>query len=317
MNRASPISENKQGIDWAEKRWKELLVEQRKFMWLEDTVDKLADWTGLRPGMTAVDVGCGLGYLGYTYWRYFGEGGFYIGIDSSSENLKDAAEAAKRWAVDGEACFTTGEAYKLPFTDNVADSVMCQVLLMHLEKPKLALAEMVRVAKPGGLIICEEPDNLSSMLVRRYSSAPELDVEEELLSRKVTLIGNEGRIKLGRGDQSVGAKVPRMMKQLGLYDVEIRQNDQVWFLQPPYEGPVQKHRLEMVKRNVSDEKRYKFWQKRGREEFLAGGGDPEEYDRFVELSDRFRPIIRRQIEEGEFFACSAHHFFVIKGRKPR
>ncbi|MHA1194333.1 MAG: methyltransferase domain-containing protein, partial [Promethearchaeota archaeon] len=64
-------------IDWSEDRFKDMLVYQRKFLWHDDAIDKLAVWMGLRQGMTAVDVGCGLGYLGYTFWPYFGESGHY------------------------------------------------------------------------------------------------------------------------------------------------------------------------------------------------------------------------------------------------
>ncbi len=116
---------------------------------------------------------------------------------------------------------------------------MCQTLLMHLEKPELALAEMVRVVKPGGLIMCNEPDNLSTMLAKHYWSIPELDIEEELLIKKVYLITNKGHIKLGRGDQNIGSKVPVMMKRLALTEIEARMNDKVQFLHPPYEGPLQ------------------------------------------------------------------------------
>ena len=167
-----------------------MLIDQRKFMWHQDTVDKLAVWLGLVPGMTAVDVGCGLGNLGYTYWHYFGEGGHYFGVDTSSELIREATEAAKEWATGGETKFVVGDAYKLPFPDNFADWVMCQTLLMHLEKPELTLAEMVRVAKPGGLIMCIEPDNLSTSLAKPCWSIPELDIEEELLIKKVYLICN-------------------------------------------------------------------------------------------------------------------------------
>lgn len=62
------MNQDKKKIDWSKGRWKEMLIEQRKFMWHKDTIDKLAVWLELKPGMTAVDVGCGLGNLGYTYW---------------------------------------------------------------------------------------------------------------------------------------------------------------------------------------------------------------------------------------------------------
>jgi len=303
-------------IDWSEKCWKEMLVYQRKSMLLEDTLEKLATWLGLKPGMTAVDVGCGLGYLGYTYWPYFGEGGRYFGVDVSPELVKDAEKAAKEWAKGGEASFVVGDAYKLPFPQDFADIVMCQALLFQLEKPELALAEMVRVAKPGGLIMCQEPDNLSAMLVMHYSSLPELDIEEQLLFKKVALIYNQGRIKLEQGDWSIGIKVPRMMNKLGLIDIGIRLNDRVHYLEPPYQDTLQKDALEKLKKELLDQKRHQIWMERLKDGFLAGGGKPDDFERYREINQRTLSVLRQQIEEGKYFACSSGDIYIIKGRKP-
>ena len=155
-------------VDWSKGKWKDMLIDQRKFMWKDDTLDKLVKWLKLRQGMTAVDVGCGLGYLGYTYWPHFGKGGTYFGVDQSKGLIKEATLLSKKWAKGGKAKFIQADAYNLPFPDNFTDWVMCQVILMHLEKPKKALEEMVRIVKPGGLIMCNEPDNLSTMLSKPY-----------------------------------------------------------------------------------------------------------------------------------------------------
>ncbi len=311
------MNQNKKRIDWSEECWKEMLVYQRKYAWFDDTLDKFAAWLGLKPGMTAVDVGCGLGYLGYTYWPYFGKGGQYLGVDVSPELLRDAAKVAKEWAVGGEACFTEGDVYKLPFPDSFADLVMCQALLMHLEKPELALAEMARVAKPGGLIMCNEPDNLSPMLAKRHWSLPELDIEEQLLLAKIVIISNKGRIKLGQGDNSIGTRVPRMMKELGLTDIGVRLNDRVFYVEPPYPDPLQKHSLESVKKELLDEKRREIFMDRGKKEFLAGGGDPKEFEHYREINDRVMSILRQQIDDGKYFACGSTDFYIIKGRKAK
>jgi SAM-dependent methyltransferase len=309
------MSKDRKRADWSEGCWKEMLIDQRKFMWHQDTLAKLAVWLELVPGMTAVDVGCGLGNLGYIYWQYFGKGGRYFGVDISSELFRDAAEAAKEWATGGEAKFIAGDAYKLPFSDDFADWVMCQTLLMHLEKPELALAEMVRVAKPGGLIMCNEPDNLSSALAKSCWSLPELDIEEEVLLKKVYLICHKGSIKLGRGDDSIGSQVPVMMEKLGLVDIEARLNDKVGFLHPPYEGPQQQNSIYMIKKRILDQR--EFWMERVREEFLAGGGDPNEFERYRKISDRVRFIFQKQLEDGVYTVCGHGFFYVIKGRKPK
>jgi hypothetical protein len=131
----------------------------------------------------------------------------------------------------------------------------------------------------------------------------------------VYLICNKGSIKLGRGDHSIGSRVPAMMNQLGLVDIECRLNDKVGFLRPPYEGPQQQNSLLMIKKRVLDQS--EFWTERAREEFLAGGGDPDEFERYRKISDRVKLILQKQLEEGKYTVCSPGFFFIIKGRKPK
>jgi ubiquinone/menaquinone biosynthesis C-methylase UbiE len=302
--------------DWSKPLWKEMLVYQRQMLWLDDTLERLAAWMGITHGMTAVDVGCGLGYLGHAYWPYFGKGGRYIGVDSSPDLIKDATAAAKEWAGGGKTEFLTGEADDLPLPDNHADWVMCQALLAHLDNPEAALKEMIRVLKPGGLIMCKEADNTSSAMVQHFNSMRELSIEEKLLSMKVHLVSNKGRIARGEGDDSIGAKVPHMLKTLGMQDVEIRMNDKVHFLEPPYDTPLQQVAFDNVSKQVLNKERRDTWMKREREHFIAGGGSPEEYDRLKKISDELVDDFRRQMEAKTYYACGGALIYVIKGRKP-
>lgn len=311
-------SKNKQDkTDWGKGRWRKAIVEQRKYLWFPEAIEKYASWMGLKQGMIAIDIGCGLGYLGYTYWPYFGKGGRYIGVDRSKSLLEDAANGAKAWAQGGNAEFKIGDAYNLPFENDLGDWVMCQTLLMHLEKPKEAIKEMIRVLKPGGLFMCKEPDNLSASLSRHFFSAYQFGHEDFILYAKICLTANEGRKKLGRGDQSIGNKIPHMLSELGMREIDIRMNERVHFLEPPYETEEQRHLLKMLIKQHTDEKEKKYWTEQGREEFEAGGGNPVDYDRWVKLMDKFRAAAKKQYHDGKFACCGGEYFYIIKARKPK
>jgi SAM-dependent methyltransferase len=305
---------------WARGEYKRAIVEQRKFLWAPDYVKLLARWLGFRQGMTVVDVGCGLGYLGTLYWTYFGRGGRYIGIDISPKLTRKARIMSHEWVKGGRATFAVGDALSLPLPDNYADIVMCQTLLMHLPEPSKALAEMKRVAKPGGLVVCKEPDNLSSWMGHPCNSLPERPIEEELFFKRTNLLCAKGSVALGRGDFSIGAKVPLMMDRVGLVDVDVKMNDQPWVQIPPYGSPRQQYiwkcQLKAVRRQAGERRKFMLQTKKL---LLAGGGTMAEYRRITKLTSgntARNKLYKKQLRDGTYYSCGSGPFYVIKGRKP-
>ena len=49
-------------VEWSDKRWKEFIIEQRKRLWLPDTVEKLAKWLDQKQGMKVADIQKGDAY---------------------------------------------------------------------------------------------------------------------------------------------------------------------------------------------------------------------------------------------------------------
>lgn len=50
-----------------------------------------------------------------------------------------------------------GDAHNLPFADDTFDSVLCIAVLEHVRDPQSMVSEMIRVARPGGLVYAELP----------------------------------------------------------------------------------------------------------------------------------------------------------------
>jgi len=309
--------------DWSEKDLKKHIVDQRKYLWREGTIERIASWLDLSEGITAVDVGCGLGYLGWTFWRHYGSGSTYVGVDCSMNLLLEAQQMQSEWSEGGRAFFANGSAYNLPLPDESADWVMCQTLLMHLEFPNDVLNEMIRITKPGGVIMCMEPDNISSSLSIPFNSTYSPSIREKLEQFKIQLTWADGRKKLGKGDWGIGVKVPKMMADLGLINIDALYNDSARFAHPPYETEVQKYSIELMRENIreKDEDSKKLRWKEYRECFLAGGGSLSTFYRYKknceERQKEFEPLFLDQLEKEIFYnGLNGSHFFCIRGFKP-
>src|SRR6266568_1408070 len=93
-------------------------------------------------------------------------------------------KAAERSAARGLAdrfAYQTAVAEKLPFADATFDLVTCQTVLIHAADPGAVLDEMVRVARPGGIILAAEPNNIAGSLI--LDSLTARDPVDQIIAR--------------------------------------------------------------------------------------------------------------------------------------
>jgi ubiquinone/menaquinone biosynthesis C-methylase UbiE len=96
----------------------------------------------------AIDVACGPGTFTRPLAARVGKA---IGADLTPAMVEKArAEAARDGIANIE--FVQGDIYALPFADEFAAIVACGYAFHHMTEPPRALAEMVRVLKPGGRV---------------------------------------------------------------------------------------------------------------------------------------------------------------------
>jgi SAM-dependent methyltransferase len=98
---------------------------------------------GLRPGQRVLDCGCGGGILINQLVARFGVRGF--GVDLSTLALKRARQCGAKGIR-----YKQGLLEKLPFAAGSFDAVTSFDVLEHVAGKEQALAEIVRVLKPGG-----------------------------------------------------------------------------------------------------------------------------------------------------------------------
>ncbi|HEY3110811.1 MAG TPA: methyltransferase domain-containing protein [Chloroflexota bacterium] len=124
---------------------------------------------GAEPGQAILDLGCGRGEDARALAALVGEAGRVVGVDSSQAMIDQARQRSA--GSFGSLEYRLGEAERLDFADGTFDGCRAERLLSCLADPEPALAEMVRVARPGGRIVVCEPD-----WARLVGDAPEPDL---------------------------------------------------------------------------------------------------------------------------------------------
>jgi demethylmenaquinone methyltransferase/2-methoxy-6-polyprenyl-1,4-benzoquinol methylase len=104
----------------------------------------------LRRGDAALDVCCGTGDLAVALLRAVGPSGRVVGLDFSPRMLELAR--VKSQAVD----WVEGDALDLPFADGTFAAATVGWGVRNLVDRRRGFAEMLRVVRPGGRVVCLE-----------------------------------------------------------------------------------------------------------------------------------------------------------------
>ncbi|MFZ5442890.1 MAG: class I SAM-dependent methyltransferase [Myxococcota bacterium] len=293
----------------------EYFGDTRDFWWNRDFLELMARRWGLTDEAPRVlDVGCGVGHWARLLLSLLPPRATLVGVDREPRWVERARETAERLGLGARTTWQRGDATRLEFPDASFDVVTCQTVLIHLARPEEALAGMVRVLRPGGLLVVAEPQNLAATLLlgKTRFHAP---IDEVLALARLQFICERGKEALGEGNNSVGELVPGMFRRLGLEDVQVFMSDQASPFLPPYETPAAR----AMKAELLDQASRDFWNW-SREDttrfFFAGGGDAAEFERLWSLARASLRQLAAAVEAGTEERVGNGPHFLISGRRP-
>ncbi len=253
----------------------EYIVDDRFEWWNRDFLQLLkVRVAGDKTVTRMCDFGVGAGHWSLGLVGVFETLKEVTGIDRELEwcerSTKKYAELAPHIAY--RAVNADATATSLP--SGIFDVVTAQTLLMHSLTPEEIIAEMRRVAKPGGVIICVEP-------VNHLNWAQTLELTHQWSAKERAMFYSVwirflDYLKVQRGDQDIGLRLPTLFKRAGLQNIRVWSNDRVEI------KPVNEFNLDFIEEELSRD--------RTMSELIGSGIIPEELE-FV------RTMISRAREE--------------------
>lgn len=165
---------------------------------------RMNDLLELSTAQRVLDVGCGTGDDARAMAKHLCKGGFIVGIDNSQAMIAEACKRADGLNLPIE--FRVADVLHLPVEEGSFDSCRADRSLMHVPDVPRALAEMMRVTRPGGRVVVYEVD-FETLVI---------DADDRILARKVSNTWCDG-FRNGW----LGRRIPRILADLGLRELQV------------------------------------------------------------------------------------------------
>ncbi len=182
------------------------LVEQAE-VYAEEAIE-LLDLIGVRAGSAAIDLGCGVLGVLHLLAERVGADGRVVGLDREPRIVQSGRRFAEQRGLRVE--FIEADATDTGLPGRSFDLVHARTLLLNVQNPHEILAEMVRIAKPGGVVAVQEPDATA------WSCDPPHPAFEILRNAILNAYRRTGK------DFNIGRRIARMLRDAGLEDVRVR-----------------------------------------------------------------------------------------------
>ncbi len=129
----------------ANRKWYSVTMPSRRYV--QQWVDTHAR------GKVFLDYACGLGEVAIQ--AASAGATLSVGLDISDESIGLARAAAVQKGVEANCRFVQGDCEATEFPDSSFDTIICSGMLHHLDLDR-AYAELRRILRPGGRILCVE-----------------------------------------------------------------------------------------------------------------------------------------------------------------
>jgi ubiquinone/menaquinone biosynthesis C-methylase UbiE len=170
---------------------------------------------GLKPGQGAIDLGCGPAGILELLAAAFSPGGRVLGLDADPVHVAMAREHAARRRLAGVEV-VEADARRTGLAAGSFDLVHARTLLVTIPEPAEVLAEMVRLARPGGWVASQEPDGEHAVCY------PALPAWERLCELLRACFGRNG------ADLLIGRRLAELYREAGLRDVQVQASVRVY-----------------------------------------------------------------------------------------
>jgi ubiquinone/menaquinone biosynthesis C-methylase UbiE len=169
---------------------------------------ELLDRVGLKRGQSAIDLGCGPSGIIQLLSERVSPGGRVIGVDADPVHVTMAREFAdERGLRDVEIVAADARHTGLPAAS--FDLVHSRTLLVTIPEPQTVVAEMVRLATPGGWVASLEADTEYALC---HPPHPAFDRVCELFDEAFRRNG---------ADPFIGRRLPELYREAGLEDIGV------------------------------------------------------------------------------------------------
>lgn len=175
----------------------------------EPAAEALLDAIGVHTGWRCCDLGCGpYGMLG-ALSRRVGPTGRVVGVDINAAQVA----AAQRFAEENGLTnieVVPGDAYQTGLPDEAFDLVHVRFIFAPLGRDDALLHEMLRLTRPGGVLLIEESDEAG------YQAYPPRPAWDRLKALTIEAFARGG------GDYNAGRRMYSLLRDGGLAAVDAR-----------------------------------------------------------------------------------------------
>lgn len=177
--------------------------------------EQLLDRLALQAGWATVDLGCGpIGILDLLAER-LGPDGEVVGVDIEQPMLDMAAASLAERGLPG-ARLIRADIAGTELAAASFDLVHSRLVLLNDPEPRRIVDEMVRLVRPGGFVAVQDLDKQS------WTCEPAHPAWDRVMA------GFQAAQTAAGLDEYIGRRLPRMLREAGLVDVEVAVHARMW-----------------------------------------------------------------------------------------